>query len=41
METLVIHEDKQYQLHFTTPVSDVSETLPAVQQIIKSFRFNT
>jgi hypothetical protein len=38
-ETIVIHEGKQYQLHFTTPVSSVSETLPVVQQIIKSFIF--
>jgi hypothetical protein len=41
METIVIHEGKQYQFHFTTPVSKVSETLPAVQQVIKSFKFNT
>lgn len=40
METIVIHENKQYQLHFTTPESKVPETLPAVQQIIKSFMFN-
>jgi hypothetical protein len=41
METIVIHEGKQYQLHFTTPVSNVSETLPEVRQIIKSFAFKT
>ncbi|HYG00364.1 MAG TPA: PsbP-related protein [Candidatus Saccharimonadales bacterium] len=41
METIVIHEGKQYQFHFTTPVSNISETLPAVQQIIKSFIFKT
>jgi hypothetical protein len=40
METIVIHENKQYQLHFTTPKSKVTETLPVVQQIIKSFMFN-
>jgi PsbP-like protein len=39
METIVIHEGKQYQLHFTTPVSNVSETLPVVKQIIESFMF--
>lgn len=39
METFVIHENKQYQLHFTTPKSKVPETLPVVQQIIKSFMF--
>jgi hypothetical protein len=41
METIVIHEGKQYQLHFTTPELKVPETLPVVQQIIKSFMFNT
>lgn len=40
METIVVHENKQYQLHFTTPKSKISETLPVVQQIIKSFMFN-
>lgn len=40
METIVIHEGKQYQLHFTTPISNVSETLPIVQQMIKTFTFN-
>ena len=40
METIVIHKDKQYQLHFTTPKSKVTETLPVVQQMIKSFMFN-
>ena len=41
METIVIHEGKQYQLHFTTPELKVPETLPVVQQIIKNFMFNT
>ncbi len=41
METIVIHEGKQYQLHFTTPELKVPETLPVVQQIINSFMFNT
>ena len=41
METVVIHGDKQYQLHFTTPKAKVPETLHVVQQIIKSFMFNT
>lgn len=40
METIVIYGDKQYLLHFTTPISNVSEALPIVQQIIKSFKFN-
>lgn len=40
IETFVIHEDKQYQLHFTTPESKATETLPIVQQIIKSLKFN-
>lgn len=40
METIVIHEGKQYQLHFTTPELKVPETLPVVQQIIKSFQFS-
>jgi hypothetical protein len=39
MEMFVIHENKQYQLHFTTPKSKVPETLPVVQQIIKRFMF--
>lgn len=40
-ETTVIYGDKQYLLHFTTPISNVSETLPTGQQIIKSFKFNS
>ncbi|WP_425321227.1 PsbP-related protein [Candidatus Nitrosocosmicus franklandus] len=40
-EIVVIHGDKQYLLHFTTPISNVSETLPTAQQIIKSLKFNT
>ncbi|VFJ14910.1 PsbP-related protein [Candidatus Nitrosocosmicus franklandus] len=41
METIVVHNDKQYQMHFTTPVLYASETLPKVKQIIQSFKFNT
>ncbi len=41
MDTIVIKGDKQYDITFTTPELKVPETLPIVQQMIKSLKFNS
>jgi hypothetical protein len=39
IQTFVLKNDKLYQLIFQTPESKVPYTLPAAQQMIKSFKF--